>query len=161
MTDPWSDIFSAVCEQCGGRCCFGAHPPLTEERIRILGDHFDLCNCIEFNGYTRFTTGNDGYCIMLNNSRCTINGLKPETCMAGPFTFDIRGRMVEIYLKKPDICPLVILLKEDLAAYRSQLDTAKRHILRLVRSLSQEELMRICSIDEPETEKIAEIPFPG
>lgn len=161
MADSWSDIFSTICECCGGRCCFEAHPPLTDERISLLRDRMDLHGCVEYKGYKRFTTGNDGYCIMLNQSRCSINGFKPETCMAGPFTFDVRRGFVEIYLKKPSICPLVTLLQDDPGAFRSQFETAQRHILRLVGSLSDEELMHICSVDEPEIEKIAEIPLHG
>jgi len=161
MADSWSDIFSAICERCGGRCCFEAHPPLTDERVALLRDCMDLHDRVEFKGYARFTTGNDGYCIMLTHSRCSINGLKPETCMAGPFTFDVKDGIVEIYIKTPAICPLVTLLKEDPAAYQSQFETAQRQILRLVRSLSAETLKQICSIDEPETEKIAEMPLQG
>jgi hypothetical protein len=53
---------------------------------------------------------------------------------------------------------MVRLLKEIPEAYEQQYSHAIRHIAHLVSRLPQDELDTICRIDEPETEKVAEIP---
>jgi Fe-S-cluster containining protein len=159
VAEVWSEIFSRICEQCGGRCCHQAHPPLTEERIRRISASTDLAGCIEQNGYRRLRVREDGFCIMLNHTRCLINAEKPETCLAGPFTFDIRDGLLEVYLKKESICPLVGHLKYYPEAYRHQYENAVRHLLALVKGLPSRDLAEILKVEEPETEKVAEIPL--
>ena len=100
----------------------------------------------------------DGTCIFCNGNKCSIHTIKPETCRAGPFTFDVKGDIIEIFLKYETICPVVRLLKEVPEAYEHQFDLAKKSITHLVRHLTDEELDAICRIEEPETEKVAEIP---
>lgn len=65
---------------------------------------------------------------------------------------------IEIFLKFESLCPIVRLLKEVPEAYEQQYNRAVTHITHLVSLLPQEELDVICRIDEPETEKVAEIP---
>jgi Fe-S-cluster containining protein len=93
----------------------------------------------------------------MEGGRCTIHGIKPETCRAGPFTFDVRGDTIEIYLKFERICPLVRLLKDDPAAYGRQYAVAVGAITQLVSDLTEEEIRAVCSREEPETEKVTEI----
>ena len=100
----------------------------------------------------------DGTCIFCNGNKCSIHGIKPETCRAGPFTFDVKGDIIEIFLKYETICPVVGLLREDPEAYEHQFALAKKSITHLVRTCRDEELEAICRIEEPETEKVAEIP---
>jgi hypothetical protein len=50
------------------------------------------------------------------------------------------------------------LLKEVPEAYRQQFELAETSITHLVRNLTDDELTVICRIDEPETEKVAELP---
>jgi Fe-S-cluster containining protein len=157
MTESWSDIFSRICEDCGGRCCYEAHPPLTNDRIRLIEQDRSWKEALEWKGYQRFRTRDDGYCIMLNHTRCMINGSKPETCRAGPFTFDVEDGKLALYLKKESICPLVRKLKACPPAYHEQYDLAIRELVRLVTALPPEELREILRIEEPETEKVAEI----
>lgn len=160
MSEVWFDIFSRICERCGARCCYEAHPPLTEERIRRICTCTNLTNRIEQNGYRRLCVRQDGFCIMLDHTRCLINTEKPETCRAGPFTFDIHNGKLEIYLKKESICPLVGHLKYYPEAYRHQYEHAVRYITHLIQSLPPPELSEVLKIEEPETEKVAEIPLP-
>lgn len=157
MPVAWSDICVEVCARCGGRCCYGAHPPLSEERVRILSTLRDLNDAVENPGYRRLRAREDGSCIMLEQNRCMVNGAKPETCRAGPFTFDLRDGILELFLKKETICPLVRYLKNDSDLYREQLASATEELLRLVRELSPNMLREIVRIEEPETEKVAEI----
>jgi uncharacterized protein len=100
----------------------------------------------------------DGSCICWKDGKCSIHGIKPDTCRAGPFTFDIKGDTIEIFLKFESICPIVRLLKEVPAAYDQQYSLAVKSITHLVANLDDDELTGICRIDEPETEKVAEIP---
>jgi hypothetical protein len=70
----------------------------------------------------------------------------------------VKGDVIEIYLKFPGICPLVTLLKNTPEAYRLQYDLAVKSITRLVSNLTQEEIDAVCRINEPETEKVSEVP---
>ena len=94
---------------------------------------------------------------MSDNGKCTIHAFKPETCRAGPFTFDMKGDLIAMYIKRESICPVVKLLKEVPEAYRQQYELAVQNITHLVRNLTGDEISVICQIDEPETEKVAEI----
>jgi hypothetical protein len=97
-------------------------------------------------------------CIFCNGNRCSIHTIKPETCRAGPFTFDVKGDAIGIFLKYETICPVVRLLKEVPEVYEHQFALAKKSITHLVANLTDGELAVICSIDEPDTERVDEIP---
>jgi Fe-S-cluster containining protein len=143
---------------CGGHCCDDAHPPISSscyKQLTTAGIHPDL---FEFTGYTRLRTKENGKCILSENGKCSIHALKPETCRAGPFTFDVNGDIIEIYLKHESICPIVRLLKEVPEAYRQQYELAVQKITHLVGNLTVDEISVICRIDESETEKVAEVP---
>jgi Fe-S-cluster containining protein len=112
----------------------------------------------EFTGYKRLKVKENGMCILSEQGTCRIHAVKPETCRAGPFTFDVRGDIIEIFLKFESVCPLVTLLKKYPHAYQLQYDLAVKSITHLVNNLTPEEIDAICRIDEPETEKVAEVP---
>jgi uncharacterized protein len=159
MDCTWEDLFSQACSQCGGKCCCEACPPLTAERIAILVRNGVRPQDIDNGTYKRLKIKNDGYCVMFEEKRCSIHSVKPETCVAGPFTFDMKGDVLEIYLKKESICPFVTYLKQDTATYRHLYDLAVSHITRLVRTLPPKELAEVLKVEEPETEKVADIPL--
>jgi Fe-S-cluster containining protein len=148
-----------ICGQCGGRCCHEAHPPLCEARVETILAHGDFRDAIEYQGYRRLKAGPDGECVMFSHGRCLIHRYKPETCVAGPFTFDAKGSVLEIYLKRESICPLVSYLAANPEALEVQKKVAIRLIRRLVLSLPGEELANIVLIPEPETDKVTEISF--
>jgi hypothetical protein len=50
-----------------------------------------------------------------------------ETCREGPFTFDVKGDVIEIFLKFETICPIVGLLKGVPEAYEKQYAIVKKH----------------------------------
>jgi Fe-S-cluster containining protein len=160
MHTNWMLRAEAICSSCGGHCCTGACPPLSDERIRILLSHGDFAGVIERNGYRRIRTRENGECALFEAGRCRIHAIKPETCMAGPFTFGVTDHTLEIFLKKESICPLVPHLKSDHDMYEMQYTRALEHISSLVASLSEEELRIISSIPEPETELVAIVPLP-
>ncbi len=154
----WLLRAETICMECGGHCCDEAHPPVSSvcfARLTQSGVSPDLFETI---GYRRLKTRDNGKCVLMENGRCRIHTFKPETCRSGPFTFDMNGDRIAIYLKHERICPVVGLLKEVPAAYRQQYELAVQSITWLVKNLTDDELAEICRIDEPETDKVAEVP---
>jgi Fe-S-cluster containining protein len=159
-----NDFFD-ICSKCLDGCCNGARPPLTKQRKEII------CRFLETKGlkiaYPFVDTGysfpretSEGYCIFWNkNSRkCQVQPVKPETCVAGPITFDINRRTgkVEWWLKKETICPLAGALYRRKGDLNAHVRTARIEILRLIRDLDLSALLAILEIEEPETFKIDE-----
>jgi Fe-S-cluster containining protein len=153
------DLLTKICEKCGGRCCYYAKPPLTEERISILLENGMTFDDIVFGDYRKLDCKSTGFCVGFRDGKCRVQGVKPETCQAGPFTFDVKNGMLQIFIKKERICDLVTLLKSTPSIYQEQYDLAVQNITQLVRALPPEELQSICQIEEPETDKVAEIPL--
>lgn len=160
MDDDWILRAEAICAACGGHCCNGACPPLSGERVRTILAHGDHACHIETDGYRRIRTKENGECAMFDAGKCRIHAVKPETCMAGPFTFAVTDHTLEIYLKKESICPLVAHLKADAGMYDMQYRRAVGHLTRLVRALPPDELAVISAISEPETDLVAALPLP-
>ncbi|ADC66299.1 protein of unknown function UPF0153 [Ferroglobus placidus DSM 10642] len=154
MTD-----FYEICFECGGKCCIDAKPPITERRLRILLDSGISLELFDFEEYTHPKVKENGYCVFFDEKerKCLIHGIKPETCVAGPFTFDLREGKIEIYLKKESICSLVTFLRQNEEIYRKQYERAVEAIKTLVNELDERALRRILEIEEPETEKVGEI----
>jgi Fe-S-cluster containining protein len=159
MEDDLCKALSRSCEGCHlhGGCCFEARPPLGQERIDILKKNGVPEEAIEFEGYNRLRLGPDGYCLLFVDGKCSIHSIKPETCVAGPFTFDIKDGMLQIFLKRESICPMVGLLKADPKAYDALFETSVAMITHLVRRIPAAEMDEILKIDEPETDLVAEI----
>lgn len=158
LTEDWFLLAEEICKQCGGHCCRGAHPPVSRscsDRLTAAGVPPGM---FEYHGYKRLRVKENGECILSEQGTCRIHAVKPETCRAGPFTFDVSGDVIGIYLKYESICPLVKLFKEIPEAYQLQYDLAVKSITHLVSNLTQDEIDAICSIDEPDTEKVSEVP---
>lgn len=111
----------------------------------------------EFAGYRRLKLHGHA-CILFTGNRCRYHGIKPETCRAGPFTFDMEEGAIALYLKTENACPLVRMLKDDADAFRQQYETAVQNIRNIVANLPEDELAAVCRVDEPETEYFATIP---
>ena len=101
-----------------------------------------------------------GFCVFFNTTtrQCHIHSVKPETCRAGPITFDInrRRRKIEWFLKTPKVCALAGLLNKDEKRFNEHFRIAKEELLRLVCGLDSEALQSIMKIQEPDTFKIGE-----
>lgn len=155
----WLLRAETICMECGGHCCDEAHPPVSAacyHRLTRAGVSLDTFETV---GYRRLKTRENGECVLSKNGKCSIHAFKPETCRSGPFTFDMNGDdRIALYLKHERICPIVGLLKEVPEAYRQQYELAEQSITHLVKNLTEEELAAICAIEEPETDKVAEIP---
>jgi Fe-S-cluster containining protein len=153
------DLLTQICTKCGGRCCYYSKPPLTEERISILLENGITFDDIKFGDHRQLDCRSTGFCVGYSEGRCRVQNVKPETCQAGPFTFDVQNGKLEIFIKKDRICELVTFLKGNPSAYNEQFEMAVQSIIHLVRSLPPEELHSVCKVEEPETEKVAEFPL--
>ena len=140
-------------------------PPLTYKRRKIIKTYLRKHNIsledpFVRTGYTFPREDKEGYCLFFdrNTKKCQIHEVKPETCAAGPITFDINARTqkIEWHLKKETICALARGLFEDKQRLSNHLVLAKGEILELVKDLEAEDLRAILKIEEPETFKIEE-----
>ena len=100
------------------------------------------------------------YCRLFDKKtgKCMVHQVKPETCVAGPITFDINfaTKKVEWFLKKDEICAFAGTLYSDKSGFKRHFDLAKKHIRQLIRALDAEELRVIVKIPEPQTFKVGE-----
>lgn len=154
-----------ICGRCKIDCCRDARPPITARRKEIIMEYLKSQGIIiekpfVHAEYTFPREAADGHCIFYDkkSKKCRINPVKPETCAAGPVTFDInkKTRKIEWYLKTEDACILAGVLFKNKKALEKHFESAKRKILRLVRELSPEALRAILNRDEPETFKVGE-----
>jgi len=158
--------FIKICSECRDHlCCFGTRPPITSERKRKIGAYLQKENIPLTNAFTKtdyvFPTENaEGHCGFYNveTATCLIHHVKPETCVAGPITFDINKRSggVEWHIKMEKICPLAGVMYKDKQLLQKHLKSAKGEIFRLIRGLDSAELEAILKKDEPDTFKIGE-----
>jgi hypothetical protein len=165
MSSKRQSNFFDVCIRCKTGCCQGARPPITSERRKVIEDYLreqklPIENVFVQTAYTFPREDAEGYCIFYDKKtrKCLIHPVKPETCVAGPITFDIniKTRKIEWHLKKEKICLLAGKMSRDEEALRKHLESAKSEILRMVRHLDSKALQAILRIDEPETFKIGE-----
>lgn len=159
MEDYLCEAISQACSEChlDGGCCFEARPPLSGERIEILHKNGVAEDAVEFAGYKRLRLKQDGFCVLFQDGKCSIHSIKPETCVAGPFTFDIKNNVLQIFLKRENICPMVRFLKANRKAYDGLFETSVEKIMDLINSVPSSEMEEILKIEEPETDLVAEI----
>ena len=165
MSSKRQSNFFDVCIQCKTGCCQGARPPITRERRKIIEaflkeQKFPVENVFVQTSYTFPREDAEGYCIFYDKKtrKCQIHSIKPETCVAGPITFDINKetQKIEWHLKKEKICLLAGKMYKNEEALRKHLESAKIEIFRMVQHLDPKALQAILRIEEPETFKIDE-----
>jgi Fe-S-cluster containining protein len=102
----------------------------------------------------------NGYCVFHDKKtrKCLIHQVKPETCVAGPITFDIRTETskIEWFIKMDKICPLAAQVYKDKTLLQKHVKSAKKEISRLIKQLDHEALRAILKREEPETIKIGQ-----
>jgi Fe-S-cluster containining protein len=159
-----SDFFD-VCVYCESSCCYGARPPISRERRRIIETYLKkqkvpIANQFVTAGYTFPREDAEGYCIFYDKKtkRCQVHPVKPETCVAGPVTFDInkKTQKIEWHLKMEKICQLAGKMRKNQPVLKKHVESAKKEILRLVDNLDAEALQTILKREEPDTLKIGE-----
>ncbi|MEM3873887.1 MAG: YkgJ family cysteine cluster protein [Candidatus Bathyarchaeia archaeon] len=157
--------FFNVCSICKINCCRDARPPITEKREKTIleylkGQGIRVENPFVHAEYTFPKEDGEGYCTFYDKAtrKCVIHPVKPETCVAGPVTFDINAKSgkIEWYLKMEKICPLAGVMHRDNALLAKHFETARKEILRLVRELAPDALKAILKREEPDTYKIGE-----
>jgi Fe-S-cluster containining protein len=163
------DNFFNVCGECKISCCKDARPPVSPKRRKTIEDYLKIHPIQEVkppyftreNQYTHPREDSQGYCIFYDKKTrlCRIHLIKPETCVAGPITFDVnpKTKKLEYYLKMNEICPLagkIYTLKN--GTLQKHLASAKREIRRLVLEIEPESLKAILKIEEPDTFKVDE-----
>ena len=154
-----------VCGNCKVTCCQDAKPPLSEDRKKIIKEYIkkekihikDPFACEQ---YSYPATDQDLICGLYDKQtkRCSVHPVKPETCRAGPVTWDInfKTKKLEYHLKMEKICAFAGVLYRDQKQLAELLDVAKVEIRRLVEALNADELKVIVRIPEPDTFKICE-----
>jgi Fe-S-cluster containining protein len=159
-----------VCSACKITCCQDAKPPLSGERKKILSKYIQEHGMnvekpfTTEGGYSFPSVDKDLVCVFNDREtkRCMVHPVKPETCVAGPITFDINFHtgMLEFYLKKKCICEYADVLFQDKAALKQHFLVAREKIVVLVKELSADELRALCKIAEPDTFKYCQEPLP-
>lgn len=158
-----------VCCRCRDGCCQDAKPPLSAKRKKIIGEYLakrkiNIENPFAKAGYSYPAVDERLFCGFLDKKtgKCLVHPVKPETCRAGPVTFDINfstGK-VEWFLKKGEICTYAATLYGNKDAFKKHFAVAKKQLTRLICELDPEELRVIVKIDEPQTFKIGEDDLP-
>ncbi|HYB68133.1 MAG TPA: YkgJ family cysteine cluster protein [Candidatus Acidoferrales bacterium] len=161
-----TDFFD-TCSRCrtNWSCCHETTPPVTDKRRKIIQAYL-RANRISIEKpfveaeyvFPRLTV--DGYCVFHDKKtrKCLIHPVKPETCVAGPITFDIKAEApkIEWFIKMHTICPLAGRVYSDKVLLQRHVDSAKKEIFTLVCELDPEALRAILKKEEPETFKIGE-----
>ncbi len=158
-----------VCSQCKSKCCQDAKPPLTGNRKKIIKKYLKeqeitIEKPFAKESYSYPTVGEFVFCNLFNKKtgKCSVHPVKPETCVAGPVTFDINfsSKKVEWFLKKSELCAFADALYSDKAAFKQHLEAAKKELTELIRQLDADELRAIVRIEEPQTFKVGEDDLP-
>jgi len=159
--------FFDICSNCQTRwsCCHETTPPITPRRKTMIEAYLkqnkmSIENAFAKEGHVFPRLDSDGYCIFHNRKtkKCLVHPVKPETCVAGPITFDINVRTskIEWFVKMETLCPLAGRVYRDKRSLEKHLESAKKEISRLVKEVDAQDLEAILKKDEPETFKIGE-----
>jgi uncharacterized protein len=157
-----------VCSQCKSICCQDAKPPLTSSRKKIIEvflkkNKIKIAKPFAKGEYSYPAVDREVYCRLFNKKtgKCMVHSVKPETCVAGPITFDINfdTQKVCFFLKKEEICAYAGALFKDKQALMEHFEVARKQIVDLIEQLSAEELRALMKIDEPQTFKFSEEPL--
>jgi uncharacterized protein len=158
-----------VCSECKNICCQDAKPPVSETRKKIIKEYLEKQKIRVEQPFTK-----ENYCYpsvyetllckfnSKEDKKCIVHSVKPETCRAGPITFDINlnTKKVEYFLKKSEICAYAGELYKNKMAFKNHFEIAKKEILRLINELGADELRVLMKIEEPQTFKVDEEDLP-
>jgi Fe-S-cluster containining protein len=159
--------FFDTCSQCetSYSCCHETTPPITCERRKTIEAYLKAEKIrverpfVEEN-YVFPRLDSEGYCVFQDKKtkKCSVHAVKPETCVAGPVTFDINAKTgkIEWFIKTDKLCQLAGIVYRDEELMQKHFKSAKKEILKLVDQLDSEALKAILQKDEPETFKFDE-----
>jgi Fe-S-cluster containining protein len=158
-----------VCCQCKNGCCQNVNPPLTLKRKRLIRDYIReqkirVDNPFTNEAYSYPAVDANGFCVFYDKTtrKCLVHPVKPETCRAGPVTFDVNRhtQKVEWYLKTAEACPLAKILCGNNNSFKAHFKVSRGELLRLICGLDSKALQAILKIEEPQTVKIGEDELP-
>ncbi len=158
-----------VCSQCKIICCQDAKPPLTRNRKKIIRKFLRqkkirIEKPFAKEDYSYPAVDELVFCRLFDKEtgKCWVHPVKPETCTAGPITFDINfsTKKVEWFLKKSELCAFAGELFSDKDAFKKHFEAAKIELTKLIQELTAEELRAIVKIDEPQTFKVGDNDLP-
>ena len=155
----------SVCKPCEKSCCQDTKPPLSEKRKKIIKEYLmkqkiNIQKPFVKASYSYPALDEFLFCRFFDSEtgKCLVHSVKPETCVAGPVTFDLNfsTKKVEWFLKKSEICALAAMLYSNKVAFKRHFEIAKKQLTQLICELHPEQLRVIVEIDEPQTFKIGE-----
>jgi uncharacterized protein len=158
-----------VCNECKIICCQDAKPPVSDSRKKIIKEYLQKQKVTVEVPFTKenysFPSVDETLLCKFNSKetkKCIVHSVKPETCRAGPITFDIncKTKRVEYFLKKSVICAYAGELYKNKLAFKDHFEVAKQEIIRLIKELDADELKALMKIEEPETFKVGEEDLP-
>jgi hypothetical protein len=158
-----------VCAECKVNCCQDAKPPLSENRKKIILEYIakqkiKVKKLFTKEAYSYPSVEENLFCRFNSEEtrKCIVHSVKPETCRAGPITFDInfKNKKVEWFLKKSEICAYAGELGKNKTAFNEHFKVAKKEIIRLIKELDADELRALTKIEEPQTFKVGEDDLP-
>jgi hypothetical protein len=158
-----------VCSECKSICCQDAKPPLSQSRKKIIKEYLNkqkikVKKPFSKESYSYPSVDKTVFCVFNSKEtkRCIVHSVKPETCIAGPITFDINfeTKKIGFFLKKSEICAYAGELYKNKSAFKDHYEVAKKEIMNLVKDLSAHELRELMKIDEPQTFKVGEDDLP-
>jgi hypothetical protein len=87
--------------------------------------------------------------------------VKPETCRAGPITFDLdqARERIEWFIKPGADCLVAAALQRDPDTLQQHLHMATTELRQLIRALEPTAIHALLTIDEPLVRKIGEDPL--
>lgn len=161
-----NDFFD-TCSQCktSYSCCHETTPPITRQRRKTIeaylkAEKIHIKKPFVEEDYVFPRLGSEGYCVFQDKKtkKCLVHPVKPETCVAGPITFDINAKTgrIEWFIKMDKLCQLAGVVYRDEKLLEKHLGSAKKEVLRLVDELDSEALEAVLKKDEPETFKFDE-----
>jgi len=159
--------YTQICVNCLSTCCRYACPPITEVRQKIIDD-FLKENEVQFPNWLNSTErpyafphmAPDGSCIFLDpiQHSCQIHSVKPETCSAGPITFDLdfMQNTISWYIKSSSVCLVASELLSQPSLFQSHLQRAKQALRQLIHDLEPDALQALLEIEESNVQHIGE-----
>jgi Fe-S-cluster containining protein len=163
--------YMKLCAICVPGCCHHVRPPITRTRQqlidRFLQDHMmNVGTWLDTTTYPyafpRETV--DGACIFFDFKlrTCLIHAVKPETCRAGPITFDLDISQERIlwFMKSSTDCLLASALRRNPMQLAPYLAIAKQALRQLIHALEPFALRALLRVPEPFVQPIGDEPFP-
>ena len=163
--------YSKLCAVCPTGCCHNVQPPITWKRRQLI-NRFLQDHSTQLMAWLDTTTRAyafpremaDRACIFLDTETriCRIHPVKPETCQAGPITFDLdlsQGRICW-YMKSSTDCSIAAALRQTPRELSRYLAMAKPVLRQLIHDLDPTALQAVLQVPEPCVQPLDKEPLP-